>query len=151
MKKSSIIRLGMLLCVGLLTHCRTDSGNEKLSGATEKVGKSAATAVKGIKAGIEKATKINIELSEALKGRGLSLGKTKLDSKNGGRHNSLNVYMIFDKKINKSVLVRVLNNQNEEIGRSKSLITGDAGEAKYVDFTFDKRTNIDRDYKILME
>jgi hypothetical protein len=31
------------------------------------------------------------------------------------------------------------------------LVTGEAGEAKYVDFIFDKRTNIDRDYKIVLE
>ena len=100
---------------------------------------------------IEKVAKINIDLSENLKTRGLSLGKTKLDSKNGGRHNMLNVYLIFDKKISRIVLAKVLNNQNEEIGRTKTQISGDAGEAKYVDFIFDKRTNIDRDFKIIVE
>ncbi len=135
----------------VITSCRTESGNEKLQAATEKVGESASKAVKGLKAGIEKATKINIELSENLKNRGLELGKTKLDSKNGGRHNMLNVYMIFEKKMNRNVLVKVLNNQNEEIGRIKTLVTGEAGEAKYIDFIFDKRTNIDRDFKIVME
>jgi hypothetical protein len=131
--------------------CRTDSGNEKLANASKNVGQSAAKVVSGLKTGIEKVAKINIELSENLKTRGLSLGKTKLDSKNGGRHNMLNVYVIFDKKINKNVIVKVFNNQNEEIGRTKSLISGDAGEAKYFDFIFDKRTNIDRDFKIVME
>ncbi len=131
--------------------CRTESGNEKLQEASTKVGTSAAKAVKGIKAGIENATKINIELSESLKTKGLNIGKTKLDSKNGGRHNMLNIYLIFDKKISRNVLLKVLNNQNEEIGRTKSLISGDAGEAKYFDFIFDKRTNIDRDFKIIME
>ena len=59
-----------LIIVGIgLASCRTDSGNEKLAGATEKVGKSAATAIKGIKAGIEKVTKINIQVSEAQIGR----------------------------------------------------------------------------------
>ena len=131
--------------------CRTESGNERLQGATEKVGESASKAVKGLKAGIEKATKVNIELSENLKTRGVSLGKIKLDSKNGGRHNILNVYVIFDKKINRNVLLKVFNNQNEEVGRTKTLISGNEGEAKYFDFIFDKRTNIDRDFKIVME
>ena len=47
----------------------------------------------------QQATKIKIDLSENLKNRGLSTGKITLGSK-GGRHNMLNVYMIFDKKIN---------------------------------------------------
>lgn len=140
------------LCIFILVNsCRTETGNERMQGATEKVGETASKAVKGLKTGIEKATKINIELSDNLKTRGLTLGKTKLDSKNGGRHNMLNIYMIFDKKMNRNVLLKVFNNQNEEIGRTKTLITGDAGEAKYFDFIFDKRTNIDRDFKIVME
>lgn len=140
-----------LLLANMFIACRTESGNERLQGATEKVGESASKAVKGLKAGIEKAIKVNIELTENLKIRGLSLGKTKLDSKNGGRHNMLNVYVIFDKKINRNVLLKVFNNQNEEVGRTKALISGDAGDAKYFDFIFDKRTNIDRDFKIVME
>ena len=146
--------INYIFCLGLsigALGCRTDSGNEKLANASKNVGQSAAKVVSGLKTGIEKVAKINIELSENLKTRGLSLGKIKLDSKNGGRHNMLNVYVIFDKKINKNVTVKVYNNQNEEIGRTKSLITGDAGDAKYFDFIFDKRTNIDRDFKIVME
>jgi hypothetical protein len=145
-------KITLAILVGsIVFSCRTESGNERMQAATEKVGETASKAVKGLKTGIEKATKINIELSENLKTRGLTLGKTKLDSKNGGRHNMLNIYMIFDKKMNRNVLLKVFNNQNEEIGRTKTLISGDAGEAKYFDFIFDKRTNIDRDFKIMME
>jgi hypothetical protein len=144
----------MILYISLVAinmACRTDSGNEKLANASKNVGTSAAKVVSGLKSGIEKVSKINIELNENLKARGLSVGKTKLDSKNGGRHNLLNVYLIFDKNIHKTVIMKVYNNQNEEVGRSKLLLMGSAGEAKYVDFIFDKRTNIDRDYKVVVE
>ncbi len=63
----------------------------------------------------------------------------------------LNVYVIFDVKINKNVIVKVFSNQNEEIGRIKSLITSEADEAKYFDFIFEKLSKIDRDFKIVME
>jgi hypothetical protein len=135
----------------IASSCRTDEGNERLANTGKKVGESAATAVKSLKSGIEKATKLNIELSENLKTRGLTAGKVALDSKDGGRHNMLNIYMIFDKKINRNVSVKVYNSQGQEIGRCKALVSGDAGEAKFVDFIFDKRTNIDRDNKIIME
>jgi hypothetical protein len=133
------------------TSCRTESGNERLAGASEKIGESASKAVKGLKAGIEKATKINLEVAELLKNKGISAGKVTLGSKNGGRHNMLSVYMIFDKKVNKNVTLKVINNQNDEIGRTKMLLSGTEGEAKYIDFIFDKHTNIDRDFKIVME
>ena len=133
-----------------LFSCQTEEGNEKLADAGETVGKSAATIAKSLKSGIEKATKINIEMSENLKTRGLSTGKITLGSK-GGRHNMLNVYLIFDKKINRNVTMKVMDAEGLELGRTKVLVKGEPGDAKFVDFVFDTRTNIDRDNKIVME
>ncbi|MGL4629954.1 MAG: hypothetical protein ACRCVT_02015 [Leadbetterella sp.] len=142
--------LTLVVLVGFMA-CQTDKGNERLSDASEKLGKSTSTVYKGIKKGVENATKINIELTDVLKNKGLSLGKVKLDSKNGGKHNVLNVYMIFDKTFKKSISLKVYDADNVEVGRTKQLIIGKEGEAKYIDFEFDKNTNIDRDHKVVME
>lgn len=149
--KTNIAIIFCAVNIAFFTACRSDNGNEKLQAESQKVGKSATKVVKGIKAGIENATKINIEVSESIKNKGVSLGKVKLDSKYGGRHNMLNVYMIFDKNINKTVTLKVINNNGDEVGRTKQLLKGTAGEATYVDFVFSKQTNIDRDFKIVME
>ncbi|HLO43098.1 MAG TPA: hypothetical protein VK175_02120 [Leadbetterella sp.] len=140
----------LLFAQTALLSCQTDEGNEKLAEAGETVGKSAATIAKSVKSGIEKATKININISENLKTRGLSTGKVTLGSK-GGRHNVLNVYMIFEKRINRNLTMKVLDADGLELGRTKVLVKGEAGDAKFVDFVFDTRTNIDRDNKIVME
>jgi hypothetical protein len=140
----------LLFAQTALLSCQTDEGNEKLAEAGETVGKSAATIAKSVKSGIEKATKINIDISENLKTRGLSTGKVTLGSK-GGRHNVLNVYMIFEKRINRNLTMKVLDADGLELGRTKILVKGEAGDAKFVDFVFDTRTNIDRDNKIVME
>lgn len=143
-----LVSLGVFLI--FTQRCRTDEGNEKLQNVGQKVGVSASKVVKGVKSGIEKAVKINIDLSESLKNRGLSCGKVELGNE-GGKHNKLSVYMIFDKVVNRNVTVKVVDNQGLEVGRSKVLVKGTAGETKYVDFVFDKRTNIDRDFVITME
>ena len=145
--KSIIIVVGFSFA---LCSCSTEDGNEKLANASEKVGKSTANAVKGIKKGIEKVAQINIQVSESLKDRGISTGKVKLDSK-GGRHNLLNVYMIFDKNVNRTINLKVYDSDGVELGRTKTLVKGNAGDAIFVDFIFDKRTNIDRDNKVVME
>ena len=142
--------IGALFIQVILTACRTEEGNEKLADAGVKVGQSAATLAKSVKSGIEKASKINISISDNLKSKGLSTGKITLASK-GGRHNVLNVYLIFDKKINRNVTLKVSDSQGLELGRTRILIKGEPGEAKFVDFIFDSRTNIDRDNKIVME
>ncbi len=134
----------------VLFSCQTEEGNEKLADAGQTVGKSAATIAKSVKSGIEQATKIKIDLSENLKNRGLSTGKITLGSK-GGRHNVLNVYLIFDKRINRSVTMKVMDAEGLELGRTKVLVKGEPGDAKFIDFVFDTRTNIDRDNKIVME
>jgi hypothetical protein len=134
----------------LLQSCSTDNGNEKLAEASEKVGKSTANAVKGIKKGIEKVAAISVSVSDGLQAKGVSIGKVKLDSK-GGRHNMLNIYMIFEKNINRNINLKVYNSDGVELGRTKAFVKGEAGEAQFVDFIFDKRTNIDRDNKVVME
>jgi hypothetical protein len=59
--------------------------------------------------------------------------------------------MIFDKKMNRNVTMKVLDAEGLELGRTKVLVKGEPGDAKFVDFVFDTRTNIDRDNKIVME
>jgi hypothetical protein len=154
MKNNLFMTFKSIIAITFLTilnfGCSTDDGNEKLANASEKVGKSTANAVKGIKKGIEKVAQINIEVSESLKNRGVSTGKVKLDSK-GGRHNMLNIYLIFEKNFNRNISLKVLDSDGVELGRTKTLVKGEAGEAQFVDFIFDKRTNIDRDNKVIME
>jgi hypothetical protein len=144
------ILLSVLFASLSLLSCRTEEGNEKLAEAGETVGKSAATIAKSVKSGIEKATKITIDVSENLKTKGLSTGKITLDSKEG-RHNVLNVYLIFEKRINRTLTMKVLDSEGLELGRTKALVKGEVGDAKFVDFVFDSRTNIDRDNKIVLE
>jgi hypothetical protein len=45
----------------------------------------------------------------------------------------------------------VYNSDGVELGRTKAMVQGEAGDAQFVDFIFDKRTNIDRDHKVIME
>ena len=46
--------------------------------------------------------------------------------------------------------MRVINKEGEEYGRIVQEVTGKKDEAKYVDFVFDKRTNIDSKGKLLI-
>jgi hypothetical protein len=53
--------------------------------------------------------------------------------------------------MNRNVTMKVLDAEGLELGRTKVLVKGEPGDAKFVDFVFDTRTNIDRDNKIVME
>ena len=126
MSKMKKIIFSFLIAQVTLISCSTEDGNEKLGQASEKVGKSAATVVKSVKEGIEKVAKIKIDVSESLKAKGISTGKVTLNSKNG-RHNLLNVYLIFDKNINRNITLKVYDSEGLEMGRAKALVKGIAG------------------------
>ena len=64
--------------------------------------------------------------------------------------NILSAYLIFQKDFNEGLMVRVINKEGEEYGRIVQEVTGKKDEAKYVDFVFDKRTNIDSKGKLLI-
>jgi predicted outer membrane protein len=141
-----VAALGALL-VGL--YACQESGQDKVKDGGKVVGETAANLYKSVKAGVEKAAKITIELDESLANR-IETGKTELASSGGGRHNKLAVYMIFNKNINTNTVMKVYDSQGQEVGRSKVAVKASAGDAKIVEYEFDKRTNIDRDFRITL-
>jgi len=128
------------------------SSCDKLSNSTEKIGETAGSMVKGIETGVKKARAINLTYTEALINKGITNGKVSLKSdKDGGTDNLLSVYLIFSKKFKGKVLAKAYDNQGLEMGRSTVKIDAQSGDAGFYDFHFDKRTNIDRDGKIVLE
>jgi hypothetical protein len=128
------------------------SSCDRLSNSTEKIGETAGSMVKGIETGVKKARAINLTYTETLINKGISNGKVTLKSdKDGGTDNLLSVYLIFSKRFKGKVLAKAYDNQGLEMGRSSIKIDAQDGDAGFYDFHFDKRTNIDRDGKIVLE
>jgi hypothetical protein len=59
--------------------------------------------------------------------------------------------LIFNNDFQKEITVKVFSPDGQEYGRVKEMISAKKDEAKYVDFVFDKRTNIDSKGKITFE
>ena len=91
-----------------------------------------------------------LKISESLSNRGLKLGHHTVSDENGN-DNKLSLYLIFEKDFEGSIMVKVFNKQNIEIGRVKQQIKGKKDDAAYFDFVFDPRTNIDPKYTIIIE
>ena len=109
----------------------------------EVVGKTATEFIEGVSEGVDKTLQCEILLSEGLKNSGLQTGKFSIQNDtNGGQNNLLAIYVIFNKDFSKPLLVKAFDKTGLEIGRSKLTVEGKAGEAKYYDFAFDKRTYI---------
>jgi hypothetical protein len=139
----------VVACVAIGLSACQESGQDRVKDGGKVVGETAANLYKSVKAGVEKAAKITIELDQSLASK-IETGKTELASSAGGRHNKLAVYVIFNKNVNAQTVMKVYDSQGQEVGRSKVLLKASAGDAKIVEYEFDKRTNIDRDFKITL-
>lgn len=117
----------------------------------EIVAKTGAEFADGVAQGVVKTFKNEVTFSQELKNSGLSSGKIIINSADSAVDNVLTAYLIFDKTIEKNITVKVFNEDGQEYGRVRQEVKGEKGEAKYIDFVFDKRTNIDGKGKVTFE
>ena len=117
----------------------------------EVVAKTGSEFVNGFSKGVEKTFENEVIISNELKSAGLKTGKIIINSTDSTTGNILTIYLIFDGNLEKSITIKVVNDSGQEYGRVTEFVKGNKNEAKYVDFVFDKRTNIDGKGKITLE
>ena len=124
---------------------------ETVNKSGEIVAKTGSEFVDGMAKGIEKTFQNEIVISEELSERGLSTGKIIIANSDSATDNVLSVYFIFDSDFDQKITAKVFDEDGVEYGRTTLAISGLADEAKYFDFVFDKRTNIDGKGKLTFE
>ena len=144
-----------LLVISILVFSSCNWGKQKAKETVNKTGEAVAKVgsefVDGVSKGIEKTFENNVSFSDDLKGKGLKPGKMLILGTESTTDNILSAYLIFEKDFDQSITVKVFNPEKQEYGRVTQQVKGQKGEAKYVDFVFDKRTNIDGKGKLVFE
>lgn len=129
-----------------------DRAKEVINKTGEVVGKSATEFIEGVTEGVDKTLQCEISLSPGLKDNGLQYGKFEInDDTQGGHNNVLTLYIIFNKDFKANVSAKVFDKNGIECGRAVVMLEGNAGNAKYYDFSFDKRTKIEVKSRITLE
>jgi len=142
----------LLMFVTLLScNWAKSKAKDTVNKSGEIVAKAGSEFVDGVAKGVEKTFESEVKFSEQLKQKGLKSGKILVSSSDSASDNILTAYLIFDNDFDQSITVKVFNESGQEYGRVGQLVKGVKGEAKYVDFVFDKRTNIDGKSKITVE
>jgi hypothetical protein len=144
-----------IVFIGFVLFASCNWFKEKTKQTVNKTGEVVAQTgsefVDGVSKGVEKSFKNDILISDDLKQKGLSVGKVIINSSDTSTDNILTAYLIFDKDLNQSLVAKIYTDENKEYGRAFKEIKSKKGEAKYFDFVFDKRTNIDGRGKIILE
>lgn len=141
---TSIISLGLAACSG-------SDIKEKINKAGDVAGQTAGEFIEGASKGVQKAFDVKVEMQDELKNKGLEFGKTTVTSDSIGEDNLLLVYVIFHQDFKDTLTAKVFDEQSLEMGRSKVIINTKKDDAQFLEFHFDRRTNIDSKNKITIE
>jgi hypothetical protein len=135
----------------LFTACSSTSIKEKINKAGDVAGQTAGEFLEGASKGVKKAFDVTVILPSDLKEKGVEFGKATVSSDSIGTDNLLVVYVIFNKDFEGKLIAKVYDDQSLEMGRSIVTLNGKKDETKFVEFHFDKRTNIDSKNKLTIE
>ncbi|WP_018344869.1 hypothetical protein [Cytophaga aurantiaca] len=123
--------------------CSTDTVKEGINTVGNVAGQTAGEFIEGAAKGVEKAFDVKVTLTEELKKQGLDLGKTYITSDSAATDNLLMVYVIFNKDYSGTLKAKVFDDKQLEMGRASAEVNAKKDQAMFVEFHFDKRTNID--------
>jgi hypothetical protein len=132
-------------------NCAKDKVRSTVNKTGEVVAQTGAEFAQGVTKGVEKTYQNKVFISDQLKGDGISTGKIIIHGTDTTTDNVVTAYLIFENDFNKDVTIKVFSDAGQEYGRVTQNVTGQKGEAKYFDFIFDKRTNIDSKGKLIFE
>jgi len=128
-----------------------EGAKDTINKTGQVVGQGASEFFGGVKDGIDRTFQCVIDLSDSLKIKGISIGKFAITDSNTNDNYVLTCYFIFNKDFKQTITVKVFDKEGKEYGRARIDLQGAKGEAKYCDFNFDKRTNIESKSKFEME
>ncbi|REE25591.1 hypothetical protein DFQ09_102182 [Winogradskyella pacifica] len=137
-------RILILLSALSLFSCNriANKTKEGLNKGGEIVGESATEFFDGVSEGVDKTLECKIILSDSLLKKGLKTGVYTIDTQNHSNNNKLTLYFIFKTALNAEVIAKAYNKSGLEIGRAKTTIQGQKGDAGYFEFLFDQQTDI---------
>jgi hypothetical protein len=147
----TFIQFFSLILLMTIYSCSSSSLKENINKTDDAAGQAIGEFASGVSSGVKKAIEPKIEISENLKNKGLSFGKMTISSDSAGKDNILIAYAIFSVDFSGNITAKAFDNKNLEMGRVKIKLKGKKDEAMFVEFHFDRRTDIKNDSKLILE
>lgn len=141
-----------LLPILLLFSCGrvVEGTKDALNKGGELAGSAATEVIEGVTTGVEDTWSIDVALSEELKAKGLTIGKTQVESDSADMDNMLIVYVVADQAFNGAVNAVASDEEGREMGRSQLIMELPAGGADYFTFHFQSRTDLERKSRVVL-
>jgi hypothetical protein len=134
-----------------LSACSSSSIKDKINQTGDVAGQVAGEFIEGASKGVAKAFDVKVELPQGLTDKGIEFGKASVTSDSLGTDNLLVLYVIFNKDFEGTLTAKAFDDQSLEMGRATVTVNGKMNDAKYLEFHFDRLTNIDSKNKLTVE
>ncbi|WP_118952227.1 hypothetical protein [Taibaiella helva] len=128
-----------------------EKAKQSVNYAGTVVGKGSSEFFEGVAEGVSQTFDCTVELAKVLQSKGVKGGKFKITTDSNGHENVVSVYLIFDKDYKGPVSARIFDSKDQEYGRTAVSLDTRSGQARFTDFVFDQRTDIERKSRILLE
>ncbi len=142
----------ILLCCGVAGGCdRAKQGAKNaLNAGGEMAGTAATEVIEGVTTGVQGTWKVDVRLDPQLMQRGVSLGKTVVESDTLGNDNKLVVYLTTTRALRDTFTVMAFDKDSLEMGRARLIVDAAAGSGDYYDVHFPARTDLERKSWVLI-
>ena len=140
-----------MICIMVIYSCSSSSLKENINKTGDMAGQAIGEFASGVSTGVKKAIEPKIEISDNLKQKGLSFGKIMISSDTARNDNLLTIYTIFNVDFSGIITAKAFDKKNLEMGRVKVELKGKKDDAMFVEFHFDRRTDINNDSRLTLE
>lgn len=111
----ALLSLSLLSCNGL-----DEQTKQTINKGGEAVGKTASEFFEGVSEGVDRTLECTLSLSQALTDSGLKTGIYSVENNpEGGKHNVLTLYLIFDKDLKTTVMAKAFSKSGLEVDGRK--------------------------------
>lgn len=137
-----------MTAIALCSSCNIkDNAKKAINKTGETVGKVGGEFAGGVADGVTQTFQSTLTISEDLQKQGLSSGKFTI---NEDTH-TISIYLIFNKDISKTITAKVFDKEWAEYGRCNTEVAAKKGDAKFIDFRFDDRTDFEMNSNFVLE
>jgi hypothetical protein len=141
-----------MLSVALVSCSKVkDKVHETVNKGGQVVGEGASEFASGVRRGVQNVFDIKVELSKPLQDKGLTLGRTTVESDSAATDNVLSAHISFKQDFNGTVTARAYDRNAREMGIAHLPINMKSGDGTYFAFHFPHETDIDNDSRLVIE
>ncbi len=128
-----------------------EEARDALNKGGELAGSAAGEVIEGVATGVEETWSVEVQLSEAVKARGLSLGKVQVESDSAGRDNRVILYCSASQPFQDTLNALAFDKDGKEMGRASVVIDLPANGADFHTLRFQSLTDLERKCRVLLQ